>query len=203
LPGVGAVGQTHHRGSRLAGSGGGLVTQPISGPFSRLYCALAEVERDRRASAGPHLIGIEPGATSAFSRLALGLHAGLDGREGDAVSMIRSIVKSASRRWRPRWRGYVQAGSDSQCRRRGAISPGGAERAVTQDSCAWSALTPRRSSNQFAHCRGIGMSGSALSIVSVRSPGVSGCHTRFVPTLERRNTPPVALVAYLCRAASA
>ena len=61
-------------------------------PSARLYRALAEAERGRRANAVPHLAGIESSATDVFNGLALALHAGLTGHGRDGAAMIRAIA---------------------------------------------------------------------------------------------------------------
>ena len=66
--------------------------QRVDTPTSRLYRALAEAERGRRANAVAHLVGIEASATNVFIGLARALHAGLTGRERDGVAMIRVIA---------------------------------------------------------------------------------------------------------------
>lgn len=60
---------------------------------SRLYRALAEVERRRPADALAHLTGLESGGADALARLASALHAGLTGRPEAGIEMIHAIAR--------------------------------------------------------------------------------------------------------------
>lgn len=60
---------------------------------SRLYRALADVERGQRTNAAAHVERIEGSSTNVFIALAQALHAGLTGRRDAAAATVRSIAE--------------------------------------------------------------------------------------------------------------
>jgi tetratricopeptide (TPR) repeat protein len=68
--------------------------QRVDSPSARLYRALAEVERGRRAEALSHLIGVEQNAGDPvkFNGLSRALQASLADRRHEVPAMVRSIA---------------------------------------------------------------------------------------------------------------